>query len=133
MAIYHYEGIGKAGALMLFGALAASPLSWLATGFLGRITFSILEMICTWLAGKGVILLNIAVADIQTISQKRDFDGSFRDAFTEIAGNPHRLSAEDRKRIDEKVKAAFRKFATFGVRDGGDSEASPWDNPSGLG
>ena len=114
MAGYRYEGIGKASALVIFAWLGASSFSVFTTGPLGRFTFYILEQFCTYLAGRGIVLLNITVADIQIVGQKKDFDGSFAEAFKEIHGNPKRLTPEQKKAVDEKVMRAFRRFADFG-------------------
>lgn len=114
---YQYEGIGKAGALVIFAWLAASPFAFLTTGILGKIVFFIVSKITTYAATKGVMILNVAIADIQTIAQKDDFDGSFDEAFKEIHGNRDKLTPAQKKAIDDKVIAAFRKFASFGVRN----------------
>ena len=111
---YDYSGIGKAEALLVFAALAASPLVWITNGLLGGLTFWVLCRICTWLANKEVLLANIAAADIQTLAQKGNFDGSLDEAFKAIHGNPNQLTQAQRKAIDDKVILAFRNFATFG-------------------
>lgn len=67
-----------------------------------------------WMADKGLIILNIAAADINTIAEKESFDGSFDEAFKEIHESKDRLTPEQKKAIDDKVIFAFRKFATFG-------------------
>jgi len=116
---YQYEGIGKAGALVIFAWLASTPLVFLTNGILGKFVFFILTRFCAYLAGKGIMILNIAVADIQIVAQKNDFDGSFDEAFKEIHGQRDKLTPEQKKAIDDKVIRAFRKFADFGgVRNG---------------
>ncbi len=111
---YDYSGIGKAEALLVFSALAASPAVWFTNGIAGQITFWFLTQICTWFANKEVLILNIAATDIQTIMQKGDFDASFDNAFKAIHGNPDKLTSEQKAAIDAPVIAAFRKFAVFG-------------------
>ncbi len=100
----------------MFAALAASPFSWFTNGLAGEITFWLLQQFSMWMADKGLIILNVAAADINTISEKNDFDGSFDQAFKEIHENEDRLTPEQKKAIDDKVIKAFRQFAAFGVR-----------------
>jgi hypothetical protein len=119
---YDYSGIGKAEALLVFSALAASPLVWFTTGFPGTVTFWLLTKACTWLANKEVMIMNLAAADINTIAEHKVFDGSFDEAFKEIHGNPNQLSQAQKASIDNKVIAAARAFFTFGsLRDSSSS------------
>jgi len=131
---YDYSGIGRAEALLLFSALAASPWAVLTNGFLGSIVFWILTKICTGLANKEVMVLNVGATTLQTIMQKGEFDATLDAAFKAIKGNPDRLSAAEKAKIDDPVIAAFRKFAVFGqLRNSGDSGTAPGDNPTGFG
>lgn len=117
-ANYDYSGIGKAEALLIFSALAASPAAWLTNGILGKIVFWSLSNFLTWLTGKGIMVLNVLVADVQTLGEKGDFDGSFDAAFAAIHEHPERLTPEQKTAIDKPVINAFRKFAVFGqLRD----------------
>ncbi len=116
---HKFKGIGKAGALLMFAGLAASPFAVITNGIAGKITFWLLEQLSMWMADKGLIILNIGAAKINTLSEQQDFDGSFEQAFKEIHENNDRLTDEQKKAIDDKVISAFRKFATFGeLRDG---------------
>lgn len=98
----------------MFSGLAASPLAWLTTGLVGKITFWFLTKFTEWLASNGLIILNIGVANVQTLIEKSAFDKTFEEAFKAIHGNPDRLTEEQKKSIDDKVISAFRKFASFG-------------------
>lgn len=111
---YDYSGIGKAEALLIFSALAASPAVWFTNGIAGQVTFWFLTQVCTWLANREVLVLNVIATDIQTISQKGAFDGSFDDAFAAILAAKEKLTPAQKAAIDAPVKAAFRKFAVFG-------------------
>lgn len=116
---YDFEGIGKAGALLMFSGLAASPFVWFTTGIQGKIVFWLLVQLNKFLASNGLILLNIGIANVQVLIQENAYDKSFDDAFDAIHGNPKRLTEAQKKAIDAPVIAAFDKFANFGVRDGG--------------
>lgn len=114
---YRFEGIGKLGATLMFSALAASPLAWLTNGLVGKIVFFLLTEFSMFLSNHGLIILNMAIADLKTLSEKKNFDGAFDDAFKEIHEKRERLTPEEKKRIDDKVISAFRDFASFGVRE----------------
>ena len=111
---YDYSGIGKAEALLIFSALAASPSAWLTNGLLGQFTFSFLCYFCTWLAGKEVMVLNVVATDIQTLVQQGGFDATFDEAFAAIQASKTQLTAAQKAAIDAPVMAAFNKFAVFG-------------------
>ena len=113
-ANYDYSGIGKAEALLVFSALAASPSAWITNGIFGKIVFQLLCWACTWFANKEVLILNVAATDLQTLVQKGSFDASFDAAFQAIHGNPNQLTSAQKAAIDAPVIAAFNKFAVFG-------------------
>lgn len=119
---YDYSGIGKAEALLVYSALAASSVSWLTNGLFGKFTFWILQAACTWLANKEVMVLNIAATDIQTIIQAGEFDATFDDAFKKITAAKDPLTPEQKAAIDQPVIEAFKRFAVFGqLHDGTNS------------
>lgn len=116
---YDFEGIARAGALLQFTALAASGAAPLTNGILGKFTFFLLVQLNKFLASNGLILLNIGVENVSTIIRKENFDSTLEAAFDAVHGNPDRLTAEEKKEIDDKVISAFDKFVDFGVRNGG--------------
>lgn len=116
-AKHELTGIGSASATLTFVALAGSPLAFLTQGFLGKITHYILTQVYSRLASQGLVVLNIGVARVQTMAQRKDFDGTFDDAFDLINKSGGRLSPDDIKAIDDRVISALRKFTDFGVRD----------------
>jgi hypothetical protein len=116
-AKHDLTGIGSASATLTFVALAGSPLSFLTQGFLGKVTHYILTQIYSRLASQGLVVLNIGVARVQTLVDRKEFDGTFDDAFDLINKSGGRLSQDDIKAIDDKVIRALRKFTDFGVRE----------------
>lgn len=128
------SGIGGVTASLVISLLAGSSLAFLTTGPLGWFVAVILRWLFSGLASMGLVLLNVGVAHVQTINEKKDFDGSFEDAFRAINAKNGELTDEEKAAIDQKVIDAFRKFATFGtngsVRDGGDSGHYPSHNSS---
>jgi hypothetical protein len=130
---YDYSGFGKAEALLIFSVLAANPSTvWLTTGFIGSVFFALLSFICTKFANVGIMLINIAATDLQTLVQSGNFDGSFDDAFKKILASKDPLTAAQKAAIDAPVIAAFQQFAVFGqLRGNSDTGNSSGDNPAG--
>lgn len=115
-AKHELTGIGSASATLTFVALAGSPLAFLTQGFLGKITHYILTQVYSRLASQGLVVLNIGVARVQTMAERKDFDGTFDEAFELINKRGGKLSDAEAKKIDDRVISALRKFTDFGVR-----------------
>ncbi len=111
---YKFDGIAKASATVTFLALASTSFAPLTIGFTGKVFFFFLQFFYTGLASIGLVVLNIGIADLKTISEKNDFDGSFDEAFKIINAKGGKLTDAEKKSIDNKVIAAFRKFGAFG-------------------
>ena len=115
---YHFEGIGEAGAATIIAGLSANPNTiFLTKGFVGKIIFFLLKRFCMFLADKGLIVMNLGAAKVQTIADKGTFDGSWDTAEKLIEGirnEGRELTDEEIKEIDQQVIDAFRKFANFG-------------------
>jgi ABC-type transport system involved in cytochrome c biogenesis permease subunit len=111
---YKFDGIGKAGAVATFAAMAMTPYAAITQGFWGKILFVFLEWFYSCLASVGLVVLNIGVANVETLIEQSEFDGSFEDAFKIINAKGGKLSDAEKAAIDNKVIAAFRKFASFG-------------------
>ncbi len=122
---YEFEGIGAVSATAAMVALAGSPLKALVAGPLGRIVFFALKLFFMAAASKGLILVNVGIADVRTIMEQGGFDGSWsaaEKAIKKIKDQGRELTSAEIKAIDQPVIDAFRKFATFGkLRNGGHS------------
>ena len=115
---YNFEGIGALGASLMAGALASSPLSFLVVGIPGKITFWLLTQLNSYLANKGLILLNVGVAKISAYSDRKDFDGTLESAIKIVIEHGDTLTEAEKRDIDDKVIIAFDKFSSFGeLRD----------------
>ncbi len=111
---YKFDGIGKAGALATFAALAANPNTIAFTqGILGKIIFWFLTKLYSGLASLGLVVLNLGVAKVELLIDQKEFDGSFDDAFRIINEKGGKLTDKEKAQIDAKVIAAFRKFGPF--------------------
>lgn len=110
---YKFEGIGALGASLMAGALASSPLSFLVTGIPGKITFWLLSQLNSYLANKGLMILNVGVAKIAAYSDRKDFDGTLESALKIVVEHGDTLTEAEKRDIDNKVIAAFDKFTDF--------------------
>lgn len=100
---------------MVFTALATGSLAFLTTGFWGTVLFWILTKIFAFGASLGLVMVNVGIAEAETLNEMKDFDGTFDEAFKLINGRPNsKLTPEEGNAIDNKVIAVFRKFAVFG-------------------
>lgn len=110
---YQFDGISKITATLLFTTIAASPMSFLTTGFIGKITFYLLKRISNWLANQGLAILNVGVDAIKIAQEKKAFDRAIEEAINKVLEAKHKLTKEEQDAIDDPVKKAFRKFVSF--------------------
>jgi len=109
-----FEGISKYNATMIFAALASNPnTTFMTTGFLGKLVFFFIEKFSTWLVNQGLALANIGLNKIFILQEKKDYNKAFDEAFNLILNTKEPLTKQQKDQIDEKIKAAFRKFGTF--------------------
>lgn len=108
------DGIGGVSAAAAMAALAAfPPTTFLATGFLGRITHFILKRLFTFLASGGLVILNLGAERVLGAIEKSNYDGSWESAqklIDAIRATGRELTPEEITKIDDGVIAAFRKF-----------------------
>ncbi len=113
VAKHKLKGFGKAGALLVFTQLAGTPMFFLTTGVLGKITFFFLQKIMSGLASKGLVVLNVGVDLLATAGEKKKFDSAIEEALNKIKNSKKQLTMEEKNAIDEPVRKAFRKFASL--------------------
>lgn len=110
---YDFKGIKKYGALALSTALASTPWGgWVVRTWGIRHIFDILaEWAVNWAANKGLMVLNLAAIKVEGEWDQKGFDK----AMDEALGLADRGGLTDAqiKEIDDKVIAAFVKFAGF--------------------
>lgn len=117
---YKFEGIGAASATAAMAALSTTSLAPFTAGFAGKITFQLLKLIFMSLASAGLIVLNVGVAKVEVLLEEHDYNSSWEEAekiLKEKKGQE--LTQNEINSIDDPVKDAFRRFASFGVRDNG--------------
>jgi hypothetical protein len=102
------DGFGKLGATGIFLWLSTSTPA-LTKGFWGQFLWYILNKIFSAAASKGLVLMNVGISTVETLSEEKDFTGSFDEAFR-IINSKGQLTPEEVKAIDDKVKNAARKF-----------------------
>jgi hypothetical protein len=121
---HDYENIAKGSALLTFAALASSTgLVWLTNGVVGKITMILLTNFYTYLASKGVIMLNLGVNLAEVLADKNTFDGTLDDALKAVHAQSDKLTPEQKAAIDAKVIVALRDFASYRMRN--DQGAKP--------
>jgi len=111
---YQFKGMSRFNATLLFTALASSAWgSFLTTGLMGKFVFFILEKIGNWIANQGLALANIGIDEIKIMAEKDNFESVMDEAVKEVQNKKGRLTDAEKKKIDNRVKSAFRRFATF--------------------
>lgn len=115
---HKFDGIGEAGAAIILAGLAANAGTvWLTVGFIGKTVWFLVKLMCMGLASIGLVVLNVGAEKIETIMAENKFDGSWDSAkklIDEIHRQGRELTDEEKKRIDDPVKDAFRRFGRFG-------------------
>jgi hypothetical protein len=115
---YNFRGIKRLGAMGLRRALAASPFTaWMLAG--GSATTLVLEAFSNWLANHGLIILNTGADFLSGEWNQRLFDEAMDKAYEEIRqkGGREKLTAAEKKEIDDEVIKAARKFIVIGNLD----------------
>lgn len=110
---YEFEGIAKFNAMLVFTALASGPYAYLTTGILGKFVFFVLKKIGNWIANQGLALANIGIEEIRNPILLDNYDSTMNDALNEVLRRKGRLTDEEKKAIDDKVKDAARNFIRF--------------------
>lgn len=111
---YQFDGIASVSASFVLTAMAGSPLAFLTTGVLGKITFFFLQKIMNGLANNGLAVLNLGIDFLSVNFQERDFTEAMRAALIardKIITTKGKLTKEEMDAIDAPVKEAFRRFA----------------------
>ena len=110
---YQFDGIAKFNATLIFTALAGSSWgSFLTSGFVGRLVFFFLEKFGNWMANQGLAMANIGVDILITAHEKKNYDAVLEEAIHQVQSKRN-LTQEEIDAIDEKVKAAAKKFIAF--------------------
>jgi hypothetical protein len=119
LAKYNFPGLKKNGARALEMLLAS--FSWgaslLKIPILGSLVHSFLELFVNFLANKGLVFLNITDIVIEGKWDQERFDDAMEKALASVELSHEKLTDEQRKRIDDTVIAAFRKFAPITYAD----------------
>jgi len=108
---YDFKGIKQAGAAGLRLALAASPYTaWLLK--LSSFLDFVLEFFANWLANNGLVLLNVGANYVNGELDQKQMDSAMDEAISEIKnkGGKDKLTAQQKKEIDDEVIKAARKF-----------------------
>ena len=114
---YSFPGLRKLNAAGIRRVLLLSPYTAWIVGvpFLSSFFTEILGAI---LANKGLVFVNIGASIVDGELDQKQFDAALDSAFSEIEniGGRDKLTAAQRKAIDDQVINAARKLIVFGRR-----------------
>lgn len=112
---YDFKGLKKYGAQGLIIALGTT--AWgaaiLKVPILGTLLRGCSEFFANWLANKGLMVLNLGAIFVSGEFDQKSFDAAMDKALSEVSQSGGKLTDEQKKRIDDEVIAAFRRFARF--------------------
>lgn len=108
---YDFPGLKRLGGAAIRVAFASSP--W--TAWLNGMP-SLSEFIANYLTNKGLLILNLGAIVIDGELDQHQFDAAMSAAIDEIKakGGTDKLTADQRKAIDDEVIKAARKFIVIG-------------------
>lgn len=109
-----FSHIGDLFSAIILAALQATPFAFLTYGPQKKIVSFLLSKAISWLASRGVILLNIGAENVQIAVARSNFDGTMESAIRlveEIRRRGETMAPEQIEAIDKEVIEAFRKFA----------------------
>lgn len=107
---YKFSGIQKTGSAFIRAALLNTPFAWIV-----KVPFfnAILEVALNWMAGKGLIVLNLSAYKVGDM-----IDGAALEQAIEVgiadAESGRKLTPEEIKRIDDDVIKAANKALPYG-------------------
>lgn len=114
---YDFPGIKRLGAAAIRSALALSPwTAWFLRMPIG--TTLLTELLANYLANKGLLILNLGAIVVEGELDQKQFDAAMSAAFDQIQakGGREKLTAAERKAIDDEVIKAARKLIVIGKR-----------------
>ncbi len=112
---YDFKGIKKVGGAGIRVALSHSPYTaWILKW--GSLTTILTEALANWFANKGLVLFNLGAIYVEGEIDQEALDSEMDRAISEIQlkGGKNKLTAAERKAIDDGVIKAARKFIVIG-------------------
>ncbi len=111
---YTFEGIGDKSATAVMLLMSATGYGhWFTIGLQGSIIHFVLKLFFMWIASNGLVILNIGISNIQIWAEKGTYDGTMDGAIKLVESKKGGLTDDEKKKIDDRVIAAFNKFASF--------------------
>lgn len=110
---YDFPGIKKYGALGIETALGTTVwgAALLRIPVFGSLLKGALGLGVNWLANQGLMVLNIGAIIVEGHFDQKDFDSAMDAALKSVESSNGKLTAAQKKVIDDEVIKAFRKFA----------------------
>ena len=114
------SGMGGFQASLAMAFLATNPsTAGITQGIIGKLLHYFLTKLFSALSSLGLVLANVGASRVETALDKSGYDGSWEtaeDAIQSIIGQGRELTPDEVKQIDDKVIAAFEKFAKLGKK-----------------
>lgn len=110
---YDFQGIQKAGRAVINSALLATSWgAWIIKSPFNTLLNYLEDLAINWLTNQGLIIINIGAIYVNGVLDQKAFDQAFDEAINKakVPG----LSDADKKKIDNQVIEAVRKFGRIG-------------------
>lgn len=108
---YDFAGIKKFGAAGIKAALSSTPWgAWLVSKWMEPITDILLGWAINWLANEGLIVLNVGAIAVSGDWDQKAFDSALSDGLRKVELSGGKLTEAERKKIDDEVIKAARRF-----------------------
>ena len=115
---YNFPGIQKAAGVAIDALLAGTTWgAWLLASPFKIIIGPIRDMLVNFLANRGLILLNIGANIIDGSLDQAKLDEALDAGIKRVMQGRDKITPEEGKAIDDKVRAAFDADADLGASD----------------
>lgn len=124
---YNFPGIQKAMGATIDALLATTSWGlWLLTSPFKPVITMLENLVVNYLANKGIILINIGVNIVDGVLDQKALDEALDDGIKRVMQGRDKISPEEGKAIDDKVREAFDKDADLdAVADGVSNLSGP--------
>ncbi len=116
---YDFPGIKRTLGLLIDGVLAGTVWgAWILASPFRPVIDYLRDLIINYLANRGIIILNIGANIVAGQLDQKAFDQAIEDGLQRVMQGRDRITPEEGKAIDDKVRAAFDDDADLGTDSG---------------
>lgn len=117
---YDFKGIQKAMGHLIDGLLAGTAWgAWILASPFKPLADWLKDFIVNYLANRGLIILNVGVNIIDGHLDQKALDTALDDGIRRVMQGRDKITPEEGKAIDDKVRKAFDENADLDVNDSG--------------